>query len=145
MTGRRPLLGAHVSGPGAAWVLRRVEGAAPDAIRYFQSIGRRDVAASIADAVEELLEANRQWEMQRTDGASAGGNAETSPAEATPESEVPAVGLGTSAAAGLLGVTERRVRQLLDGGLLVGRKSGRQWLVERDSIEAYRTDRRLAG
>jgi excisionase family DNA binding protein len=146
VTTGRPLLGAHVSGPAALWLLRRAEdgGQAADAVRHFQSIGRPDIAANIAAAVDQLREAARLWEQRRDETASADGNAETATTEAAPESDLLG-GMPTAGAATLLGVTERRVRQLLDGGLLAGRKVGRQWLVDRDSIETYRTDRRLAG
>ncbi|MFI7044747.1 helix-turn-helix domain-containing protein [Streptosporangium sandarakinum] len=48
----------------------------------------------------------------------------------------------TAEAAVVLGVKERRVRQLAEGGL--GRKVGRVWVMDRAAVLAYRDERRSA-
>lgn len=42
----------------------------------------------------------------------------------------------TAEAAERLGVTDRRVRQMIEDGLLKGEKVGRDYLIEEDSLEA---------
>ena len=157
--GRRPLLGAYIPPVVAVWMMRRLRASeglrerdVDDAVAYFRSTGQHEVAAALSSAFAQLREAERQWEQRRRDDStSVDGNAETPAAETAPASGVhqgpPASGqwVDTQSAAGILGVTERRVRQLLAGELLVGRKIGRQWLVERASITTHSTDRRLAG
>ena len=44
----------------------------------------------------------------------------------------------TTAAAELLGVTPRRVRQYIEGGRLKARKIGRDYLVDAGSVAAFR-------
>jgi phage terminase Nu1 subunit (DNA packaging protein) len=46
--------------------------------------------------------------------------------------------IGTAAAATVLGVTTRRVSQLAQAGILVGRKVGRTWLLHRPSVLDHR-------
>ncbi|WP_157884030.1 helix-turn-helix domain-containing protein [Arthrobacter alpinus] len=46
--------------------------------------------------------------------------------------------LTTAQAADVLGVSERRVRQLADVGTLAGRKLGRQWQLDPESVQARR-------
>lgn len=46
--------------------------------------------------------------------------------------------LTTGQAADALGVSERRVRQLADAGTLAGRKLGRQWQLDPESVQARR-------
>ena len=48
-------------------------------------------------------------------------------------------------AAQRLGVSERRVRQLLAGGKLRGERIGRDWVVDSDDVERRRRVRRSAG
>ncbi len=59
----RVLLGAHVTGPAAAWLLRRanLNADAIDAQRYFRSVGRADVADAIERALAELSAAEQAW------------------------------------------------------------------------------------
>jgi excisionase family DNA binding protein len=47
-----------------------------------------------------------------------------------------------SEAAELLGVSDRRVRQLREQGQLAGRKIGRDWVLETDGVEALAEQRR---
>lgn len=46
--------------------------------------------------------------------------------------------LSTGAAAAALGLTDRRVRQLARCGALAGRRSGRRWEVDPESVELRR-------
>jgi excisionase family DNA binding protein len=46
--------------------------------------------------------------------------------------------LTTGQASDALGVSEQRVRQLLDAGRLTGRKLGREWLVDLKSVQDRR-------
>lgn len=48
--------------------------------------------------------------------------------------------IDTEAAAGLLGVSSNRVRQLVRSRRLVARRAGRVWLVDRVSVELYREE-----
>ncbi|WP_187280761.1 helix-turn-helix domain-containing protein [Microbispora sp. CSR-4] len=68
------------------------------------------------------------------------GSAETPVAEI--EGPSPGEEITTAEAAVLLGVTERRVRQLADHGL--GQKVGRQWVYDRAVVLAWRDERRTA-
>jgi len=160
--GRRPLLGAYVPPVAAVWMMRHIRGRdgsrsglrevdVADAIAHFRSTGQPDAARAIEGAFAQLCEAERQWEQsRREDAISASGSAEMPDEDAVTASdrargqqaEGPEV-VGTTVAAGLLGCTDRRVRQLLDDGLLVGRKVGRQWLVDEASIAAMKANRRL--
>jgi hypothetical protein len=51
----------------------------------------------------------------------------------------------TSVAAGVIGCTDGRVRQLLRAGHLAGRRVGRDWLVVLASAERYRDSPRKPG
>jgi excisionase family DNA binding protein len=49
--------------------------------------------------------------------------------------------LDAAAAAGLLGVSERRVRQLAGSGALEGTKTGGVWVFDRLAVEDYRASK----
>ena len=49
--------------------------------------------------------------------------------------------LTTREASAILGVTDRRVRQLIDAGVLNGQRIGRDWLFPRDAVEGYAASR----
>lgn len=52
----------------------------------------------------------------------------------------------TTEAASILGVSPQRVRQLLGEGRLVGTRIGRDWLIERQQLEAFKaTPRKRTG
>lgn len=53
--------------------------------------------------------------------------------------------VSTEDASELLGVSAQRVRTLLRGGTLSGRRQGRGWLVDREDLERYRRDRESSG
>lgn len=136
-TPRLSLLGAHVEGAAALWLVRRVGSDAPNTVRYFREIGRSDVAAQIEEAVGQLRQVAMLWRLAEDEGRTTGsGNAELPEVPDQAESRVKAVDvfLGTAEAAGRLGVSERRVRQLLQGGRLAGRKEAGRWFISTESI-----------
>ena len=53
--------------------------------------------------------------------------------------------LGVGDAATELGVSRRRVRQMLSRGTLAGQRVGRTWVVDRADLELFRYQRRPAG
>lgn len=54
--------------------------------------------------------------------------------------------ISTTEAAELLGCTDRRVRAALKAGLLAGERIGRDWVVNRKSVQSYRdSPKRTAG
>lgn len=53
--------------------------------------------------------------------------------------------VGVSDAAVRLGVSPRRVRQMLSDGVLRGERLGRSWVVEQDELDRYLGRRRRAG
>lgn len=53
--------------------------------------------------------------------------------------------LTTTEAAALLGVTRRRVQELIRLGTLKAEKFGRDWQVDQASVEAYQASERKAG
>lgn len=89
--------------------------------------------AELAETWAQIREAGRAWSQWR---ASVDESTEVLPAE------MPAVSLqeiDTATAAGLLDVTESRVRQLARSGDIAARKAGGVWLVSRSEIEMRRT------
>jgi excisionase family DNA binding protein len=105
--------------------------ATPAARRYLRSR-----PATLQGDIERAIVAIRQaaGAYEKTLGpASADGSAETPLAEIVQPFDRE---ITTREAAALLGVTERRVRQLAAGGM--GRKAGSQWLLDRTAVEEYR-------
>lgn len=100
---------------------------------------RPDVARDLEAFAAHLREAS---------GAISGtGNSETVESEIGPESEHPVISSGVSvpAAAGLLGVSDRRVTQWLADGTLSGAKERGRWQVDRESVEQLRHARSSHG
>lgn len=140
MTGRRPL-DAHVSGPAAVWVLRRLDLAdVRRSIASFRATGRADLAAALEDAYLDLHEAGRQWLASRDEGATTDLGSPVTPRE---DDDASFKWVDCPGAAAELGVSERRARQLVAGGLLTGRKVGGKWLIDRDDVARLAGDRRL--
>lgn len=144
----RPMLGAHVAAGAAMWLARRVPPSEfEDAVRWARRIGRDDLAREIERAGAEVREAGRRWleEEQGNAPASEAGSAEGAlPSRLAPSDRDL---LTTADAAGLLGVSSRRVRQLLACGQLAGRRCGSppgQWLVDPDSINALAARKELS-
>lgn len=94
------------------------------------------LAAGAITAGWTQLQAAEGWYMARLAGASAGGSAEVVAAEVP--SGLEAVEVTTVVAADMLGVTDRRVRQLIASGRLPARQVGRSWVIERDAVVALR-------
>lgn len=126
----RPVLGAHVDG-FPAWVIALVLDAdLPARIERLQA-SRADPAliAELRATWARIGEAGRQWQEWR---ASADAIITALPREAT--KELPRE-IGTGRAADALGVTPSRVRQMLRGGQLTGRRiDARTWVVDRASV-----------
>jgi excisionase family DNA binding protein len=138
---RRPLLGAHVEG-FAAFLFETIldpviedrlaglarGGAHPEHLRD----GRR--------AMAHIREASRQWQVLQL-AACDSANAQGPPAQAVSGSGTE---VSTREAADMLGRTASRVRQLISEGALTGRRVGREWLVDRGSVETLVEVRRAA-
>lgn len=149
--GRRPL-GAHVTGYAAVWAWNILGDKAADSIRHHLTTGRPEIAQQIADAVAELREAARQHleagDLPTTSGR---GNAEVETGPVAAVSEPLGSGslgfqgeVDVRAAALVLSVSPRRVRQLLEVGDLSGRqdRTGR-WSVDTDDLHRLAADRRI--
>jgi excisionase family DNA binding protein len=104
--------------------------------------GRLDPAylGELQSSLAALREAAEQWlAWEKQVRASATGSASAGHAEARPSSsEEGSTEINTEAAANLLGVSASRVRQMMRGGEIQGRKMGRVWLVSLASVQAYR-------
>lgn len=147
MSAHAPLLGAHVRGAATVWILRRIERDVNDAIRYYRLNNRPDVAEQIADAAAQLRAVAAAWKAAEA-ATSPRGSAELPPLVDPEESETPDAGvllLDTAVVAGLLDVTPRRVRQLIEDGSLVGQKKAGRWLVTRRSAIAWYTRQEIDG
>ena len=142
--GRRPL-GAYVTGYPAALIFRMLERPLMQSIRAHHAAGRLELAGDLAVTLADLREAAAQHRA-----ATEAGSAEAAPAPEHAPSEVPAPSGGfqmevdVRAAAERLGVTERRVRQLLGTGVLAGGKdrAGR-WSVDVDDIHRLKAERSI--
>lgn len=138
---RRPL-GAHVPGAAAAWLLRRVdEEAVRRDVAQFKALGREDIAESLAAAFLDLREAAKQH-IEAQGSRASGTESGSSPLPRT-DGDAPFEWVDCPGAAVALGVSERRVRQLLAGGQLAGRKTAGRWLADRDDVARMADDRRL--
>lgn len=132
MTYSRPVLAAPVAGFAAVTIARLLDGAMPNRLVALQSLAEAgklhpDRVAEVASAWAAIREAARQWD--------AAGGSTADPAAAVPPRSKE---IDTDRAAGLLGVTPNRVRQLARSGDLPGRKVARVWLVDRRSVEMRR-------
>jgi hypothetical protein len=130
------LLGADVRGL-AATVLVPVLDERLALVERLAAAGRIDPAdvPYVRATFDAIRTAHREWLAWRQDQAAADGSVAAT---------VTAIGgalpheIDTTTAAGMLGVTANRVRQLARAGLLDGRRAGRQWAVSRESVETYR-------
>src|SRR5690606_28699325 len=102
--------------------------------------GQGDVARDLEAAYLDLREAGRQWLATRDDGA--GTELGSTPAP-TPDTAATFEWVDCPGAAAALGVSERRVRQLVADGLLAGPKVGGTWLIHRNDVAREAADRRL--
>lgn len=118
--------GALISGP-SAHILDRVL-ASPNVVRVLDALPpwmRAEVDAT-RRAIQRAAAAYEALPI------SANGNAETGLAEIGTGSPHE---ISTSEASVLLGLSERRVRQLAAGGM--GRRVGGRWLLDRSAVTAY--------
>jgi len=126
----------------ARWLLNRLHGAEIDSgtVRLDAFMARQGGYESQARSIEEGW---RQLQAAAAQAAphqpvaepiSAGGNAEVTIAEIGPGLDHE---LSTGAAGDALGLTARRVRQLVTNGSLRGRRVGVEWLVDADSVRLY--------
>ncbi|WP_380043917.1 helix-turn-helix domain-containing protein [Kribbella deserti] len=103
--------------------------------------GQGDVARQFLAAVGQMEAAAAQLSNEAVAEAviSVSGNAETEMTAVLGASE-----LSTSEAAKRLGRTRERVVQMLNAGELLGRKVGRAWLVDAQSVDDVLEARRAA-
>lgn len=143
--GRRPL-GAYVTGYPAVLLARLAGESLERSIRAHHAAGRLEVARDLAVTLADLREAAAQAQA-----ATEAGSAEAVPApppggsvmEADSGGTAPAE-IDTSAAAEALGVSPRRVCQLLASGDLSGRqdRTGR-WHVHVDDLHRLTAERSI--
>lgn len=131
----RPVLAAPVGGFAARVLAITLDAEMPKRIHSLQQLaasGRLDPnkVAEVVATWAAIREASRQW------SDAAAGDSTADPVTAMPECSQE---IDTDRAAGLLGVTPNRVRQLARCGELPGRKTGRQWLVDRTAVELRRS------
>ena len=136
-----PVLGAHVSGIAAHVIVALLDERMPArlvALQRLASQGRIPEArvAEVASTWAAIREAARHWNDSRNDSLAAVDGSAADPAAAMPE---PSQEIDTDRAAGLLGVTPNRVRQLARSGDLPGRKAGGVWLVDRAAVDDRRS------
>jgi hypothetical protein len=132
----RPVLAAAVSGFAAFMIGRILEDALPGRLVGLQRLvesGRLhpDAIAEVTAQWAAIREAGRQWADHRTavDGTTA---------EAVTAIPPRSTEIDSGAAAGLLGVSPNRIRQLARNGDIPGRKVARTWLVDRTAIDLRR-------
>lgn len=141
--GRRPL-GAYVTGYAAILIVHQLGESFERSIRAHHASGRLELARDLAVTLADLREAAAQHRA-----ATGHGSAETEPVpvtggsatEANPTRLAPA-GADVRAAAEALGVSPRRVRQLLTSGELAGQqdRTGR-WSVNVDDLHRLEAER----
>lgn len=136
----RPQLVAPVSGFSAWWLAFIAERALPGAL---ESLARRGADVGLMSelrlAVAGVRLAADEWAARRA--ASVGGSTEAEVTQATPRWPHECT---TATAAALLGVSPRRVLQLVADGRLDARRAGRVWLVDAGSVELHGILRRSA-
>ena len=114
---------------------------------WLREIGQVHLAREVVVAWSQVEASAGQWRERAAvqprppaSGASVDGSAEAEIGEVGAGSGVLA-DVTTKEAAEMLGVSERRVGQMLAAGALTGRKVGRSWLVDRGSVETLRDAR----
>ena len=133
--------GGLLLGPGEVLAVARLAAAGVDATRRLDGIepspalllllAELDVAAVRArSALVVAASAAPVAGSELTCGVSVDGSGVGAAAETVPASGQ----VTTGEAAGMLGVTGSRVRQLLRAGLIEGRHRSGRWLVERDAV-----------
>lgn len=128
------LLGAHIH-PAAARLLL-VNGAdqiLSNNAALFEASSPA-VAGVLRQAVQQLALAAEVWQDHIT---SARGTAEVPQTPVLEESSVDGPWVGTEQVADMLSLSSRQVRNLIEHGSLVGRKTAGRWLVHRPSVTDY--------
>lgn len=136
MSSRLPLLVAPVRGFSAFVLAGLLEEHMPARVASLQRMAERgkihpDLLAEVGDMWAAVREAGHQWSEHR---AAVDGSTEVDVAEVPPSSSE----IDTAGAAELLGVSPRRVRQLIDAGELNARRASRFWLLDRKEVELRR-------
>ncbi|MEZ2388218.1 helix-turn-helix domain-containing protein [bacterium RCC_150] len=137
----RPILGAHVSGITAQWIVARIPRASmEDTCRHFHERGRPDLAQSIHEGWRDIEAAAQEHaKAARAASISVGGRAKD------PETEMPRAlkkeQITPEAAATVLGTTSSRVRQHLRSGRLRGKQVGGRWAIEPEDLNEFRLGR----
>ena len=129
----RPPLVAPVGGFAGFVLAPLINDGLPSRIAKLQRLvnaGRLhpDLLAEVVDTWAGIRAVAQMWDA--ADGIAA------DPPAAMPE---PSQEIDTDRAAGLLGVTPNRVRQLARSGDLPGRKAGGVWLVDRAAVDIRRS------
>lgn len=136
----RPPLVAPVGGFAAYAIGKVLDDALPARLVGLQrqvEAGRLhpDRLADVRFAWAAVRAAGREWASWRR--IAVDGTAEVPPA-VQPQDSDPEREIDTAVAAGLLGVSPRRVRQLAAAGHLPARRAGRVWLVDRCAVDLRR-------
>lgn len=124
-------LGAHVAG-GPAYVLATILEGANVPGRIFGL--PPELRAETLRTLDDIRGAASVWDQGRREGQAPEVDTHNDESPSHP----PESFLTTAQAADVLGVSERRVRQLADAGTLAGRKLGRQWQLDPESVQARR-------
>nr|WP_240901752.1 helix-turn-helix domain-containing protein [Arthrobacter silviterrae] len=136
----RPLLGAHVSGVAAQWISVRLPSeAVDDTCRNFQANGKPELALELRQTMAGIRAAAAVYIERRNATTSASGSAELPPRPVTKDSNHEY--LSVADAAIRLGLSERRVRQILSAGRMPGYRQARQWVIDPQALEDYKMGR----
>jgi hypothetical protein len=131
----RPMLSAPVSGFAAFVIVGVLDKSMPERIRHLERLV--EAGRLHPNRLRELRHAHAAIraaaDVWRECAAADDSTAEQATADRPDSTEI-----DTTTAAELLGVSPNRVRQLARGGLVNGRRIGRTWLVERNSVEIRR-------
>jgi hypothetical protein len=131
----RPVLGAHVKGVAAQWIIARNPRAAmEDTCRYFQEAGRADLARSLRETWRDIEAAANAYTSQPR--ASVGGSTEEPQTELAPALNKAL--LAPEAAASILGISQSMVRQHLRARRLSGTRQGGRWFIEPEALAEFR-------
>lgn len=135
----RPPLAAPVAGFAAFAIAAVLDDALAARMVHLQAqvaAGRLHPArlAELRQAWAAIRAAAQEWSQWR---AAVDGRTEPVPAETSPGSARERE-IDTARAGDLLGVSARRVRQLVAAGDLPARRAGRTWLVDRCAVELRR-------
>ena len=118
------------------WLLQSdLQERARRAAEHARLAGRTDLAEDLEDFAAQLREAKAA--ARGAPPTSANGSAEVAETEIAPHSDChSSLGpLTAQAAADLLGVSARWVRELIEAGTLGGSKVAGRWMVDRESVE----------